>query len=264
MLLFAQVGINNSNPHPSSTLDVYSSSKGVSFPNVYLQSYTDVTTIPNPAESLIVYNTNPNLRGNIGYYFWDGTKWAYLFNDINKTNLMNSSRYYSGISSTGYHFTKSANQFYSTADLPIGGTINNEWTVINDLTQNIIVDRTNNEILFNISGMVQANNTNSGNNIFSSFGFFIDDQLVSVKPISIDLLQSCTRREFSVYAVTSNLSIGNHTVKFAIRNRTTNSTQNSLSVTFGARNSDSNCNNTITNDEARMSGIVYVNQPYVF
>ena len=261
---FAQVGINTSNPDLSATLDVVSTNKGVNFPHVHLLSYTDTTTVPNPKESLIVYNTNTSLKGNVGHYYWDGSNWIYLFNDINKSTLLNSSRYYSAISNTGYNFTKSANQFYTTPDLSIGSTINNEWTVITGLNQNIIVDREKNEILFSISGMAQANNNTSGNNIFSSFGFFIDDKLVSVKPISIDLIQTCTRREFTVYAVVSNIALGNHTVKFAIRNRATNSAQTNLSITFGARNSDSTCNNMLTNDEAIMSGTVYVNLPYVF
>jgi hypothetical protein len=43
-----------------------------------LQSTTDVTTIPNPAVSLLVYNTNASMTlGNgKGFYYWDGAKWS--------------------------------------------------------------------------------------------------------------------------------------------------------------------------------------------
>ncbi len=265
-LFFSQIGINTSSPHSSSTLQISSSNKGVSFPRVFLSSYTDKSAIvnSNPTESLIVYNTNSALRGKTGFYYWDSAKWQYLFDDLNEANLLNSSRYYSGISSTGYTFTKASSQFYSTTDLAIGATINSEWTVITDLTKDIIVDRATNEILFNINGMAQVNNSSGGKSIFSSIGFFIDDKLVDVKLISIDFEQPCTYREFTIYSVASNIPVGNHRVKFAIRNRSTSSTQNSLSVTFGAKNSASSCNNTISNDEAKMSGTVYVNQPYVF
>ena len=58
---YSQVGMNTIDPNPSSTLEVYSENMGITMPNVSLSSYTDVTTVPNPKESLIVYNTNTNL-----------------------------------------------------------------------------------------------------------------------------------------------------------------------------------------------------------
>ena len=60
---FSQVGINTISPHSSAALEVYSDDMGVTFPNVSLADYTDVSTIHNPKESLIVYNTNNNLYG---------------------------------------------------------------------------------------------------------------------------------------------------------------------------------------------------------
>lgn len=72
---FAQTGIGTSTPHASAKLDVTSTNKGFLPPRVNLTSYTDTTTIPNPAEGLLVYCTG---TGNLasGYYFWNGNAWA--------------------------------------------------------------------------------------------------------------------------------------------------------------------------------------------
>lgn len=87
VLLFVQaysqsnVGINDNNADPaaSAMLDVNSSSKGLLIPRVALTSTTDVTTVNNPATSLLIYNTAS--AGDVipGYYYWDGaSKWQRL------------------------------------------------------------------------------------------------------------------------------------------------------------------------------------------
>lgn len=66
-------------PHSSAMLDVSSAAKGVLIPRVSLTSTEDLTTVPSPAISLLVYNTStagtpPN---NIipGFYYWQSSKW---------------------------------------------------------------------------------------------------------------------------------------------------------------------------------------------
>lgn len=54
--LFSQVGINTTTPNPSSILDIVSTNKGLLIPRVSLTGNTDVATIPNPANGLLVYN----------------------------------------------------------------------------------------------------------------------------------------------------------------------------------------------------------------
>lgn len=73
--LQAQIGIGTTTPNASSALDVTSTNSGVLIPRIALLSNTDVTTIPAPAASLLVYNTgfSPN-----GYYYWNGTTWVQL------------------------------------------------------------------------------------------------------------------------------------------------------------------------------------------
>lgn len=73
------VGINTSGavPNASAALDVDYADKGLLIPRVTLQSTTDVTTIPTPATSLLVYNTNAAMtNGSVGYWHWDGAAWV--------------------------------------------------------------------------------------------------------------------------------------------------------------------------------------------
>jgi hypothetical protein len=71
---------NNGNPPANSAiLDVQSSNKGILIPQVSLASATDNLTIPSPAKSLLVFNTNPVPGGDLqgeGYYFNSGTSSA--------------------------------------------------------------------------------------------------------------------------------------------------------------------------------------------
>jgi hypothetical protein len=71
------VGINPAgNPaHASAGLDVDFNNRGVLIPRVALASTFDVSTIPSPATSLLVYNTA--LSGDVtpGFYFYTGSAW---------------------------------------------------------------------------------------------------------------------------------------------------------------------------------------------
>ena len=78
---FAQnVGINATGTPPESAagLDVNFADKGLLIPRVLLTGSTDVTTIPSPIESLLVYNTGTNNALPAGYYYWSGTAWVKL------------------------------------------------------------------------------------------------------------------------------------------------------------------------------------------
>jgi len=69
---FAQIGIGTSIPDQSSVLELSSSNKGFLPPRVGLTSATDATTIPTPANGLVVYNTNANFA-SAGLYLNIGT-----------------------------------------------------------------------------------------------------------------------------------------------------------------------------------------------
>lgn len=87
----AQIGIGTSNPDPSAILQVESSNKGVLFPRINLQSFTDNTTIVNPANGLTVFHTSSLLEGP-GLYINMGTPAAPQWQkaDLNNNSLNES------------------------------------------------------------------------------------------------------------------------------------------------------------------------------
>ena len=71
----------------SAMLDVASSSKGILIPRVALVSTTDVTTIPSPAISLLVFNTNTAMiGGGVGYWYFNGSIWKSLTTGTTSNN----------------------------------------------------------------------------------------------------------------------------------------------------------------------------------
>ena len=67
-------------PNSSAMLDVKSTNKGMLLPRVALSGTADVTTIPTPATSLMIYNTTAAGSGTTevvpGYYYWNGSAWV--------------------------------------------------------------------------------------------------------------------------------------------------------------------------------------------
>ncbi|MEN2992655.1 MAG: hypothetical protein ABDH91_03785 [Bacteroidia bacterium] len=80
------VGIGTNSPNASARLEVSATNAGVLIPRVNLTSVTDATTIPNPATSLLVYNTNAALPAGAGYYYNAGTpaapRWVSINNEV--------------------------------------------------------------------------------------------------------------------------------------------------------------------------------------
>jgi hypothetical protein len=76
------VGIGTANPDPSARLHIEDNARGLLIPNVALTGTNDVTTISNPATSLLVYNTATAGTGatavSPGFYYWDGSQWVRL------------------------------------------------------------------------------------------------------------------------------------------------------------------------------------------
>lgn len=68
----------NQVPDPSAILDINTSDKGVLLPKVSLTSATDITTIPNPATGLLIYNVGTTTFPTRGYMFWNGTEWRLI------------------------------------------------------------------------------------------------------------------------------------------------------------------------------------------
>lgn len=95
----AQVGINTTTPHPSSILDLTSSTKGFLLPRITTAAATSLSG--TASEGLIVFDKDK--KAFIG---WDGTKWQNLgYEEINTipsaTNLTISGNYTTGSVLTG-------------------------------------------------------------------------------------------------------------------------------------------------------------------
>jgi hypothetical protein len=66
-------------PDNSAALDIRDyTDKGILIPRIALTGPTDVTTIPAPALSLLVYNTGTGGLTPAGYYYWNGSIWVRL------------------------------------------------------------------------------------------------------------------------------------------------------------------------------------------
>ena len=129
-LSFAQnVAINAdaSLPNTSAMLDVKSMNKGMLIPRVALTGTADVTTIPSPATSLMVYNTTAAGSGTTavvpGYYYWDGS-WVRMV--AQKGGAVNFQDFYALMPSN------------NLATVPINGAIEFPQTAIS----NSIITRT--------------------------------------------------------------------------------------------------------------------------
>lgn len=74
------VGIGTITPDASAILHLNTPNKGFLGPKAALTSITDQSTIPNPAEGLLVYCTGKAGLNYTGYVFWNGQEWRALNN----------------------------------------------------------------------------------------------------------------------------------------------------------------------------------------
>ncbi len=65
------IGIGTNTPHPSAALEIADSSKGILIPRMTMAQRN---AIQNPAEGLMVYQTNDSL----GFWFYSGHKWLQI------------------------------------------------------------------------------------------------------------------------------------------------------------------------------------------
>ncbi|MDP9961165.1 hypothetical protein [Chryseobacterium lathyri] len=90
---YSQVGINTATPNPSAILDVVSASKGLLIPRISLTSNTDIITVPNPTNGLLVFNladagsgANRVVRNNLYKFNSTTNKWELMLDE----NAMNA------------------------------------------------------------------------------------------------------------------------------------------------------------------------------
>lgn len=232
---YAQIGINTETPNKSSILEIKSKGdyKGVMFPKVFLNSSTDQSTIQNPKESLIVYNTNKSLFGKQSLVYWSGEKWV----DLMPGTKAMADKYPQENIYNIYAYNFSARKprtysppFYNKYPFEIGDNINSEWTVIEDFTNNIVFKRQGN-LLLSFWGGIQGNKSSF---MEGSIGVFIDDKLRNIKTFSTNLIPPAFTHQLFFNFWVDNISKGTHNIKVAIRNSYRASS--SLTVTYGGQN----------------------------
>lgn len=254
------VGIGTSNPDGSAILDLVSGNKGFMLPKVSLNSsnVSDYSfMISQPTVSLMVYNTNASFPGGKGLYYWDGAKWVFYFSSANINLLLGITKYYSKIYNTGVSTSNYPADATSVNSFVNGSMLASPWVEITDSSPfSFVIDRPVNSTVVTFTGMLQLNNaTSSSESVTYGLGIFVDDQLISSKSATMNVDNTCAFREFTITGLVNNLSAGTHNLKLAVMNRssTTNGT-----INYGQKGAS--CSN-ISNDEAKISAIVLVNQP---
>lgn len=115
--IYSQTGIGTTTPHASAKLHVSASDKGFLPPRVTLSSATDASTIPSPAEGLLVYNLG-SLGLQAGYYYWNGANWTTIATPLLAGDNVQSA-----------NLVKLYQESYSTASGKVGSTGGHTFTV---------------------------------------------------------------------------------------------------------------------------------------
>lgn len=234
----AQVGIGNNVTtfDDSEILKIASPTKGVLLPNVSIGDLNNASPVTNPANTLIVYNTNINTGK--GFYYWFNNKWNPYLNTTNIYKYLRIIRSETLTSSSGVNDNS-----------PIGGVSYNlgeapsahEWQLIPGLSKQISVYSPTNTISVTGSGVAQVNSSASDNTFMSySIGLFVDNQLSAVRNFIISGNNDCLYNDFNVFFTVNNLTIGsNHLVELRQTLRVTEIA--SQSINFGSKHSS--CSN---------------------
>lgn len=85
----AQQGFGTNRPEKSAAVEIKSPNKGLLIPRIALTSTTDVTTVLNPANSLLVYNETASNGLHAGYYYFKASanKWIPLLDETIQSHV---------------------------------------------------------------------------------------------------------------------------------------------------------------------------------
>ena len=233
----AQIGIgsNVTTFDDSEVLKIVSANKGVLLPNVSIPNLNSAAPVVNPANSLMVYNTNASTGK--GFYFWKDNKWNPSLDTANIYKYLGIVRSESAVSTGGVNdSTPITGVSYTMGEAP---SVHN-FQLIPGLSKAISIYSPQNTVSVSGSGIVQVNSAASDNTFMSySVALFVDSQLAGVRNFIINGNENCLYNDFNVYFNINNLSVGNHLIELRETLRVTQvATQ---SITFGSKHSA--CNN---------------------
>lgn len=107
------VGLGTVSPNSSAILDISSGSKGILLPRLNLQNLTDGTTVPSPANGLVVYNTNAAITGGSGLYYNNGTPASPSWFKMASTNDIPTFNTYALSAMQGFNAANTSNGSYT-------------------------------------------------------------------------------------------------------------------------------------------------------
>jgi hypothetical protein len=250
-ITFSQVGIGTANPNPSAVLDIVSSNSGLLIPRIALSSTTDVSTIPSPATSLLVYNTATVSNVTPGFYFFEGTwkpmaglagstaGWSLTGNTISDANFLGSTNFNS------LFFRVNNQQFAKFA--PNGGISIGKSSIAND-NNSIAIGTNSNASASNEAIALGRNTTASG---FQSTAIGVSTTASANSTVAIGVssnvsgFQSIGIGVSSVSNTDNSLAIGNNSnasgqQATALGSQANSSGQNATAIGFQATATQSN------------------------
>ena len=75
------INTDGSTAHPSAMLDVKSTVKGLLIPRM---TRTERDAIASPATGILIFQNGPD---SVGFYYYTGTKWTWVFSNANSDSL---------------------------------------------------------------------------------------------------------------------------------------------------------------------------------
>lgn len=262
-------------PDPSAILEIRSKDKGMLLPTVALTSRTDQSTVANPVEGTMVFNTsvyNATTHPNIptikpALAIWDGAKWLFTYNKDNVELDLDKVRNYTGDNGTT---TATFSSFSAPPSYSFGDLLSSDsgWQVIinsDNWTKkpSFEFDYTAAEqkLIVDVEGIAQINNSGNDGRFQYVVGIFIDNKLAAVKKFySQSLSGQCTFNKYNVRGIviedTSNTILNKsagqtYNIKIAVRAMPVpNNNYNRLAFGTAATGGSYNCSN-INTDTAR-------------
>lgn len=173
----AQQGIGTNTPNKSAALEVASTKRGLLIPRVALQGTTDVTTIHEPTNSLLVYNTEATgaigFKVTPGYYYYSTTtaQWHRLLMDLDEAGIEPWFK-----QKTNGKATENTDNIYQTGNVAIGKNTG-------FLTNAVFEVGINNESNESINALTILNNGMVG--LGKDISVPADDQLIPTETLDV-------------------------------------------------------------------------------